>query len=61
MENLIKFKEALNICANTIDKVIEIKKRAEAGEKIAEKEVEEANDATILAFVKLQILSQLLD
>lgn len=61
MENLIKFKEALNICANAIDKVIEIKKRAEAGEKIAEKEVEEANDATILAFVKLQILSQLLD
>lgn len=61
MENLIKFKEALNIYANTIDKVIEIKKREKAGEKIAEKEVEEVNDAMILAFVKLQILSQLLD
>lgn len=61
MENLIKFKEALNICANMIDKVIEIKKREKAGEKIAEKEVEEVNDAMIFAFVKLQILSQRLN
>lgn len=61
MKELIKFKEALNNCANMIDKVIEIKKREKAGEKIAEKEVEEVNDAMIFAFVKLQILSQRLN
>ena len=61
MKELIKFKEALNNCADAVDKVIEATKRDEAGEEITEKEMEKINDDMILAFVKLQILSQQLN
>lgn len=61
MKELIKFKEALSNCVDVVDKMIEVEKRVEAGEEISEKVIEKINTEMLIAFIKLQILSQQLN
>ena len=58
MNELIRLRDTLNECANTVDKAIELSRREESGEEISKKEQEEMQDKILLAFIKLQRVSQ---
>ena len=58
MNELIRFRDTLNECVNIVDKAIELSRREESGEQILKKEQEEMQDKMLLAFIKLQRISQ---
>lgn len=58
MNELIRFRDTLNECVNILDKAIELSRREESGEQISKKEQEEMQDKMLLAFIKLQRVSQ---